>query len=202
MNKIAIAFITTILALLVYWFYFKKENPQDYENQITIYRHERAEFFRYSPESPFLTQKVNFSYLDYYPTNINLKIEAQFDKNRTLDTLSLATSTGTIDKFIVLGTASFQFQNQMNSLLVLGSVNPNDPSLFIPYLDKTSGEVTYGGGRYLDVNAPSDNSMLLDFNKSYNPYCAYTDGYTCPFPPKENRLKIAIEAGEKSYKSH
>ena len=202
MNKIAIASIVTILALLVYWFYFQKENPADYENQLTIYRYERAEFFRYAPESPFLTQKVNFSYLDYFASNLAYRIEAEFEKKNKIDTLSLATSTGTIDKFIVLGSANFRLQDQTNNLLVLKSTNPKDQSIFIPYLDKTSGEATYGGGRYLDVDAPQGNSIILDFNKSYNPYCAYTDGYTCPFPPKENRLAIAIEAGEKSYQGH
>ena len=202
MNKIAIASIVTILALLVYWFYFQKENPADYENQLTIYRYERAEFFRYAPESPFLTQKVNFSYLDYFASNLAYRIEAKFEKKNKIDTLSLATSTGTIDKFIVLGSANFRLQDQTNNLLVLKSTNPKDQSIFIPYLDKTSGEATYGGGRYLDVDAPQGNSIILDFNKSHNPYCAYTDGYTCPFPPKENRLAIAIEAGEKSYQGH
>lgn len=202
MNKIAIASIVTILALLVYWFYFQKENPADYENQLTIYRYERAEFFRYAPESPFLTQKVNFSYLDYFASNLAYRIEAKFEKKNKIDTLSLATSTGTIDKFIVLGSANFRLQDQTNNLLVLKSTNPKDQSIFIPYLDKTSGEATYGGGRYLDVDAPQGNWIILDFNKSYNPYCAYTDGYTCPFPPKENRLAIAIEAGEKSYQGH
>ncbi len=202
MKKIGLVSASIIASLVVYWFFFKKENPQGYKNHITIYRHERSEFFKYSPESPFLTQKVNFTYLGYYPATLELKIKADFEKNPNLDTVSLATSTGTIDKFIIIGTANFNFNKSKNSLLVLGSINPNDQSLFIPYLDKTSGESTYGGGRYLDVDAPNGNSILLDFNKSYNPYCAYTDAYTCPFPPKENRLTIAIEAGEKSYQGH
>jgi len=202
MNKIVIASIVTLLALLVYLFYFQKENPQDYENQITIYRYERAEFFRYSPESPFLTQKVNFSYLDYYPANIKLKIDARFERRNFYDTVALATSTGTIDTYKILGTANFNFEGVSNSLLVLASINPNEQSVFIPFLDKTSGEATYGGGRYLNVNHPEGSAIILDFNKSYNPYCAYSEEYTCPFPPKENRLNIKIEAGEKSYQGH
>ena len=202
MNKILIGIVALIIATLVYWFFLKEENPQDYINHVTLHRHERSEFFRYSPDSPFLIQKINFNYLDYYPANQELNIVAEFKKNNKIDTINLATSTGTIDKFIAIGNANFNLHGIENSLLVLRSVIPNDPSLFIPYLDKTSGETTYGGGRYLDVNKPSNTKIRLDFNKAYNPYCAYTEGYTCAFPPKENRLSVALEAGEKSYPSH
>lgn len=202
MKKIVAGAITVIIAILIYWFYTKEDNPQFYINQITLYRHERAEFFRYSPNSPFIQQKVNFSYLDYYSASPEFVIKANFKKTIELDTVNLATSTGTIDEFIAIGTANFNIQGVENSLFVLKSIHPNDQSLFIPYIDKTSGESTYGGGRYLDVQNPNGNIILLDFNKAYNPYCAYTEGYTCPFPPKENRLSVLIEAGEKSYPSH
>lgn len=202
MKKILIGSVSLLVAILVYWLFFNKENPQEYINHISLYRHERAEFFRYSPESPFISQKVDFKYIDYYPVNTDLKIKARFEKSNKSDTVGLATSTGTIDTFIISGTANFEIQNEQNTLLVLASINPEDKSLFIPFLDKTSGETTYGGGRYLDVYYSGNNYILLDFNKSYNPYCAYTDGYTCPFPPKDNRLNISIEAGEKSYPSH
>jgi uncharacterized protein len=202
MKKTLVAVITLVIGILVYQFFYKKENSQNYDDHISMYRHERAEYFRYSPESPFLKQKVNFTYLNYYPANTDFRINAIFDKNDNLDTVALATSTGTIDKFILIGMANFEFKKIDNSLLVLRSTNQNDKTLFIPFMDKTNGESTYGAGRYLDVNLTKGNSILLDFNKSYNPYCAYTEAYTCPFPPKENRLNIAIEAGEKSYPEH
>lgn len=201
-KKILLALFLFTTTYLGYWFFLKKENPQNYIDYISLHRYERAEFFRYSPKSPFLTQKVNFTYIDYYPTNIELRIEANFERSNKLDTIALATSTGTIDKYIIVGKAHFQFQEKNNTLLVLESLSQHDKTLFIPYLDKTSGDATYGGGRYLDVNTPNGKTILLDFNKSYNPYCAYTDAYTCPFPPKENRLAIAIEAGEKSFSAY
>ena len=201
MKKIVAGTGALIVIALLYWFFFREENPQNYINQISLHRHQRAEFFRYSPESPFLLQKENFSFLDYYPANQELNILANFKHSSVSDTVGLATSTNTIDKYIILGSANFELEGVQNSLLVLRSLNPNDPSLFIPYIDKTSGGTTYGSGRYLDVEEPSRAKIRLDFNMAYNPYCAYTDGYTCPFPPKENRLSIAIEAGEKSYLS-
>jgi len=73
--------------------------------------------------------------------------------------------------------------------------------LFIPFTDNTSGNESYGGGRYLDykISDIKNNKLLLDFNKAYNPYCAYTTGYNCPIPPAENDLKVAIKAGEKAF---
>jgi len=71
--------------------------------------------------------------------------------------------------------------------------------LFIPYLDETSGKESYGGGKYLDLRIPKGDSILIDFNKAYNPYCAYNHHYSCPIPPYENRLNVAVEAGVKAY---
>jgi uncharacterized protein (DUF1684 family) len=73
--------------------------------------------------------------------------------------------------------------------------------LFIPFTDATSGTHTYEGGRYIDISIPeiTDNKIIIDFNKAYNPYCCYTPGYSCPIPPKENALTIAINAGEMKY---
>ena len=73
--------------------------------------------------------------------------------------------------------------------------------LFIPFMDHTNGETTYGGGRYFDVMIGDimDDKLVLDFNICYNPYCAFSDGYNCPVPPKENHLEVAIKAGEKMF---
>jgi uncharacterized protein (DUF1684 family) len=71
--------------------------------------------------------------------------------------------------------------------------------LFLPFKDATSGVSTYGGGRYLDLDPSQDGTVTIDFNLAYNPLCVYSDGYSCPIPPRENWLDIAIEAGEKSY---
>jgi uncharacterized protein (DUF1684 family) len=73
--------------------------------------------------------------------------------------------------------------------------------LFVPFGDATSGFTSYGGGRYMDFRLQDikNNQLIIDFNKAYNPYCAYTTGYNCPIPPKENLLTVAIPAGEKNY---
>ena len=85
-------------------------------------------------------------------------------------------------------------------LLEVMAMGPTRGSLFLAFADETSAKETYGAGRYIDIKKiPGASSMVLDFNNAYNPYCAYTDGYSCPFPPGKNILKVAIKAGEKSY---
>jgi uncharacterized protein (DUF1684 family) len=74
--------------------------------------------------------------------------------------------------------------------------------LFLPFRDSSSGNESYGGGRYLDLDIPKGEKILLDFNLAYNPYCVYSDRYSCPIPPEENRLKTAIRAGEKKPKAY
>ncbi len=73
--------------------------------------------------------------------------------------------------------------------------------LFLPFTDLTSGEESYGGGRYIDLETTGiiNNRLVIDFNKAYNPYCTYSDGYNCPIPPRENDLPVAIRAGEKAF---
>ena len=73
--------------------------------------------------------------------------------------------------------------------------------LFVPFTDESNYETTYGGGRYIDLSIKDikDNRIPLDFNKCYNPYCAYADGFSCPIPPKENSLHMEINAGEKVF---
>jgi uncharacterized protein (DUF1684 family) len=85
-------------------------------------------------------------------------------------------------------------------ILEIIDVGPFSGTLFLAFADATSANETYGAGRYLDLKkVPGATSVTLDFNKAYNPYCAYSDKFSCPFPPKENVLKVAVKAGEKSF---
>ena len=72
--------------------------------------------------------------------------------------------------------------------------------LFLPFTDLTNGEATYAGGRYIDLAIPDGDTLIIDFNKSYNPYCAYNKKYSCPIVPKVNHLEIDINAGVKAFK--
>ena len=74
--------------------------------------------------------------------------------------------------------------------------------MFLPFSDETNGIESYGGGRYIDLRIPEGNTLIIDFNSAYNPYCAYNDKYSCPIVPRENYLRTRIEAGVKKFKDH
>jgi hypothetical protein len=74
--------------------------------------------------------------------------------------------------------------------------------LFLPFLDDTNGEESYGGGRYIDLRIPEGDEVVIDFNKAYNPYCAYNEKYSCPIVPRENYLDLKVEAGVKAFQKH
>ena len=113
----------------------------------------------------------------------------------------VVTSKGTKQAYMKHGTFTFQLQGAKLRLFVYKSAeDPFARSLFIPFSDETSGSETYKAGRYLDLEEQGGDDYELDFNLAYNPYCAYNDRYTCPIPPRENKLPIKILAGEKNYK--
>ncbi|TNF44645.1 MAG: DUF1684 domain-containing protein, partial [Cytophagales bacterium] len=99
-----------------------------------------------------------------------------------------------------LGALPFTIDGTEYALQVYAPKDTSDGNYwFIPFTDATSGGETYGGGRYLDIDDVSSDTVFVDFNYAYNPYCAYNPDYACPLPPKENLLTISIEAGEKNY---
>ena len=107
------------------------------------------------------------------------------------------------NRYLEYAHAEFSIAGVKCKLLILEIMDdgPSRGSLFLAFADETSARETYGAGRYLDINkVPGSSTILLDFNKAYNPYCAYSDMYSCPLPPRENILPVAIRAGEKTYK--
>jgi uncharacterized protein len=174
-------------------------NKSTHSQKLLDFRKQKDHYFRTSLDSP-IANKENFKGLMYYEPNSNLKVKA----NLTLlnDTLpfSLSKNDGKKSKYIRYAIASFIFNNQEQQLTLLKLKDKTDNNvLFIPFADKTNGDQTYEGGRYLDVRLKNEKTIVLDFNLAYNPYCAYSYKYSCPIPPRENVLAIPIEAGEKKY---
>ena len=137
------------------------------------------------------------------------RMAAIFELKENSEWFLMATSGKIKKEYRVYGTLSFFVNDTAVKLNVYQSkqlmASPEYADyLFIPFTDKTSGFDTYGGGRYIDLRMTDikDTLYFIDFNKAYNPYCAYTTGYNCPIPPKENDLAVAVMAGEKSYGGH
>lgn len=159
----------------------------------------RNENFKAGADSPVPDSlKASFDSLDWYPVNRELRISAKFEENPQFQRIEMPRSKSGPETYIIAGWANFKV-NGMACRLTCYQPNPKDSkTLFVPFRDLTSGEGSYGGGRYIDTRRV-ENRVLLDFNRAYNPYCVYNYDYACPVPPEENRLPVAIEAGEKDF---
>jgi uncharacterized protein len=143
----------------------------------------------------------------FYPINEKFKVTARFEKAVDSKWFSMETSGPIKQTYKIYGTLHFTINNTSVKLNIyqsknLMAISEYKDHLFIPFTDDSSGEETYAGGRYIDLGIGDivNNKLELDFNKAYNPYCAYVSGkYNCPIPPKENHLAVAIHAGEKMF---
>lgn len=149
-------------------------------------------------------------YFRFFPISQTNRVTCRFEKINDSIGFTMKTSAGTEKPFFRYGRLYFTLNDKACELVVYKSGGQlKDPKykdyLFIPFFDETTGDESYGSGRYIDIVTGDivDNKLILDFNKAYNPYCAYTTGFKCPIPPRENRLMVAVRAGEMSFgKSH
>ena len=201
-RKIALAL--PFIALLIYLVLTTKNGDnQAYEMQLMKERRQKNAGFRTAENSPILpAQRNEFDSLNYYAIAPDLTVKCSFTRNHAPDTLFMPMSGGETEKYLRWGVATFALPGaNQQELTLFQKANTRDSSLFVPFTDRSNGHETYGGGRYLDVPVPAANTteITLDFNRAYNPYCAYNNQYSCPQPPPENQLNAVIPAGEKSF---
>ncbi len=146
----------------------------------------------------------SFKSLDFYPISSKYFVVAKLVRTPNEKSFKIKTSTDRTPEFIKYGEAHFEIDGKHFKLNLYQDVvfakNPkykND--LFLPFFDETSGKESYIGGKYIDLKIPKGNTIAIDFNMAYNPYCAYNHNYSCPRVPLENDLKIAIRAGVKKF---
>lgn len=193
--------VLVALAIVILFYSFQSGSDSSYTEEIAKARYDRDHFFKTSDQSP-ITDKANFKGLNYYPADPNYKVIADLQPIESKKVVVLHTNDGKEQRYIEYAYADFKLNDKQNRLLILEGIDlgPIRGKLFVAFGDKTSADETYGAGRYLDVNkVPGSSTMVLDFNKAYNPFCAYNHTYSCPFPPAENLLDISIKAGEKIY---
>ena len=142
--------------------------------------------------------RKHFAGIDYYPIDPSWRIVAKFIPYTPPHELEIPNVLGQVDKMPVPGKIEFVRDGKTYTLLPVIE-DPESNALWFIYADKTSAKETYGGGRFLYTDMPKDGKVVVDFNKSYNPPCAFTPHATCPLAPKENRLAIPVTAGEKKY---
>ncbi|MBW3550340.1 MAG: DUF1684 domain-containing protein [Proteobacteria bacterium] len=144
-------------------------------------------------------RRVGFGGLDYWPARREWRVAGQFVEHPPGKTLPIANIIGTIEQVANPGVVEFEHDGTLHRIEAL---DHGEDTLFLVFADRTSGHGSYGAGRYLDAPRPdAQGRITLDFNRAYNPPCAFTAFATCPLPPPENRLDLAIEAGEKTYAS-
>lgn len=179
---------------------------QSLEKEIETYRNNQIKEMTKDEFGPLRQNQVE--YISFYPPKQEYVVSAEVEPLFNEPTFRMPTYDGTSNEYKRYAILHFTLNGKKLALTAYQSMalfqNPTYKNhLFVPFMDDTNGETTYEGGRYLDlsINDIKDGKLTIDFNKAYNPYCAYSNGYRCPQPPKENIFsQTQIEAGEKKYK--
>ncbi len=181
-----------------------RPQTDDYTQALQKARAAKDDMLRSSSDTPVPAGKrQSLLPLRYFPPDPSYRVPAQLTPDAQGGrTIQMLTSTGKIRPTQVMGTLEFMLQGQRLKLEAYAEEGSNGERLFVPFTDATSGQETYGAGRYIDLDRTSTGIYVIDFNTAYNPYCAYNPSFDCPVPPKQNRLPIAIRAGEKAPGAH
>lgn len=159
-------------------------------------------------ESPLTEEdRKHFKALEFFQIDSKYRVNAKLERVKDSEPFTMKTTTDRLPIYKLYGIAHFEIDGKPLQLeiyqsqqLILDPVYEN--YLFLPYTDLTNGIESYGGGRYIDLESSEGDEIIIDFNQSYNPYCAYNKKYSCPIPPEVNHLDIRIEAGVKAWDHH
>jgi uncharacterized protein (DUF1684 family) len=174
-------------------------DDRDYGTKIAVDRAAKDAAFAASGDPIPTAKHAEFLPLAYFPIDPEFNVPAELKRIDDPTIVEMPTSTGTNRKMRRVGMLQFTLKGQPLSLLAFLEVGETS-SLFVAFSDLTSGAETYAAGRFLDINRNATGIYELDFNRAYFPYCYYNATYECPLPPRENRLKIPIHAGERMRK--
>ena len=200
--------ISILLLLLISYSSCSQEKKMSHTEEIEQFQYKLNVHYSDKKTSPLKPRDLRkFKSLSFFPTNESYKIEANFTRTPDAPIFEMPTSGEKTPLYAQYGIATFVLNGQevtlrvyQNQKLILDPEYYNH--LFIPFNDKTNGVETYDAGRYIDLEIPKGDTIVIDFNKAYNPYCAYNDGYSCPIPPEENNLEVEVKAGVMTFQKH
>lgn len=201
-NKFFLLSIFAALLATVVYSLVGNEEPKSiptvdnsYLTSIQNIRKDKDAFLKTDKESP-IENKADFKGLKYFDVNTDFKVSAKLDILTTGQKINIAMTGGQTEEYEAFANATFELQGQKCALKIFKA---EDDALFLPFKDLTTNKETYGSGRYLDLDMKTikDGHIEIDFNRCYHPYCAYNHTYTCPVPPAENLINVAVKAGEK-----
>tara|TARA_B100000945_G_C20306462_1_gene560591 strand:+ start:398 stop:997 length:600 start_codon:yes stop_codon:yes gene_type:complete len=197
LNNTLKIFFLSIVVISSYFYLFEGEDSDKYIDRILEERKVAEKFFKSSSTSPFIGKEFNG--LNYFPPDISFKTNAIIVKLEKIDTVMLKTFDNKEVNYLKFAIAKMKLKGEKINLILFKELNDKNNNVFLMFNDQTNGDQTYSGGRYIDLNFKNSKRIEIDFNKAYNPYCEYDIKYTCPIPPKENKISIKILAGEKKY---
>ena len=191
MNRIGILLFSLFLLL-------NCDNRKRYNNDLTPFQREINDFFKDASVSPLKKRDLkNFRGLDFFTYDSTYLVTAKLTKTPKEKPFMMLTTTDMVVEYIKYGTVSFELLDNQYSLDIYKNLeDPNErDNLFLPFLDDTNGNESYGGGRYINLSIPQGDNLIIDFNSAFNPYCVYDEKYSCPIVPRENYLPLEIKAG-------
>lgn len=180
------------------------QNKQSVQGDTEFQRELNAEF-KDASKSPLKPKDLKrFKGLDFFEFDSTYVVIATLKRTPDTEYFDMQTTTSRVSKERVFGILTFNLKGKDYQLNVYQGKDVTakeglEDYLFLPFIDDTNGDVTYGGGRYIDLRIPQGDTMTIDFNTAYNPYCAYNEKYSCPIVPRENYVDIEIRAGVKAF---
>lgn len=163
------------------------------------------EDFMDSAKSPLTEADLaNFTELSFFPIDTTYVVKAKIERIKDAKPFKMQTTTDRLPIYVLFGIASFELKGKTHRLEIYQNENLMNSAIdkdyiFLPFTDMSNGKTSYEGGRYIDLEVPKGDELIIDFNQAYNPYCAYNPKFSCPIPPKQNHLDTFIEAGVKKY---
>lgn len=178
-------------------------DTSEWKKQLKRQRKEKDLFFGTHPQSPIPgPEQRDFRGLSYFPPDPGYRFVLDLHESREKDTIEIGDTAGQTRRLWRWGELRFRIDGR-DCALQAYKADPDEGHLFVPFRDKTSGDETYPAGRYMDLepalHRTAEGKWVVDFNEAYNPWCAYSKDYACPFVPPENRLDVPVRAGEKRY---
>ena len=198
------------LVSFFFGFFFLLSCAQDkqYISGETEFQKEINSEYKDASKSPLKAKDLkNFKGLDFFKFDSAYVVTARFIRTVEEKPFKMKTTTDRLPEYVKYGELTFELKGKEFKLNVyqnqdLMKKEGYEDYLFLPFLDDTNGEESYGGGRYIDMRIPEGDTLTIDFNSAYNPYCAYNEKYSCPIVPLENYLETEVRAGVKAFKKY
>lgn len=181
------------------------DSSDPYVRLIEQQRASKDSMLKASNDSPLEPKdKKNMQALVYFDVDSAYRVHAKLERFAVPQPIKMEVSSGAEEDYFKIGKILFTLKGKNCSLVVYQNAKfMDDPqyrnTLFLPFNDLTNGKETYHGGRFMDIDYEGKDDLVVDFNNAYNPYCAYSNNYTCPVPPEENKIPFRVEAGEKKF---